>query len=761
MLWSTLAISAPWVSSTALAATDLPDQILVLRAPPSTRLSAEHVPGDAVVRLKIVSPPRETLETLRSQRGSFVRDVEHLLLANGRLELMLRLTTDAVEVSVRRLRSPSAWAIELTPRPVPPFPKRSDMLGFLPGVPRVPFRPVILPPPSRDTPCTGNPDAPALLERSGRTISTEAQLESQLSLVDEPMCRAWIISSWAADTLEAGAPPAAFERWAYLFAVRTYDWPLHPAAFARASLVAAEVLTRRGYYPEAEALLADADRYGPQHAVSRAMALAGLFFERDERNEAETLYAELVAEGFEPSTIVKASTGRALNALSGGDTAGALAHVERARRAIEAPEGLPGALWVLGTEAALARNEIELARKYADWAARSADTDERAFGILRLADLEHRRGRTKSALKGWDIAEASRVRCVPELVQLRRVVASEKDVREIYRRLESQSSFALCEATQMEALYGLAEIHLSRGEELLALEPALRIAKEGVSRWGPARPQRALVTRIAASAVKRLERAEDPAELVRFFEAHLEPFVHLLAPESKHIIANAYREVGAPERAAHDLLDLVITQPDYPRREQLVLDLGYAFLGAKDTYRTDLVLRDLEANQASTASHWRRRRLVGRYQAAVGHPDRALSALSQARAAAPAGDIRKSVELEIARLQLEEGKLGAAVASYAAAADSDAIEPSELAALGIDLISECSRSCSQAVLERAAKTFSSRVGPDGLSPRLIELLDRRGVDGIASATASEPESSTREQLWSRLDALGINPLSKR
>lgn len=708
-----------------------------------------------MAELTIIRPPADATETLSKQRGPFVRSVEHISREGDELRLLLRLTTSAADIKARRIRRPGAWTLTFTPQRKAPFPTPERTIGHLPGLVELPHRPVLFPHPPRDTPCAGNPDGEDLQDSPRLDFPSELELEEKLAMLPEPICRSWVTSRFALRALEAGKTVAAFERWAFLFAINPAPWRLHPEAYAQASLVVAEILTRLEYLPEARAILADASRFRARHAPFRAMALANHLSLQDRFDEAETLYAQLVAEGFKPWTVHRASLARVLNALTGGDPAGALAHTERASRAIPRVESLPGDLWVVGGEAALALGELALARNYYERAARSHGRESRALGLMRLADLEVRARRVRSAKKGWTLASAAGGwPCLDDHLHLRRVLTGEKDTKEILIFLDGVSGFSRCPAVKMEADYARAMISLFRGEEQLALAPTLRLIRNGSTRWRTAGPQRKTFTKIAQSAIGRLDRYREPADLVAFYERELETHSKLLEEGTRFRVAQAYVAIGASMRGAIEMLDLLTEKPKVPFRRDLMLSLGEAFLSARDTYRTDLIIRHLQTLSLGRDA-WRLARLEGRYAAALGRDERAASALRRALANLPSGDRRAKTSLDLARTYVRLGRVPAATEAVLAAATSPSLRRDALLPPAIHILSECARSCSTDRLRSLTNRMLSSVGRSVLTPRLVGLLARRGVLD-ATATDAEPSEPAYDvsKLWSRLEQVG-------
>ncbi len=732
----------------AAAEPPLPDQVLILRAPATTRLELDHRTGDRAFRLTAKNPPPGMRATLAEQRGPYVTGVEHLRRQGDETSLLVRLSTAAVTLKLRRLRRPTAFAIELIPLPRPPSPPLSELVGRVAGIVQAPPWPILLPVAPVEHPCTGNRDASAALRRHAHFTST-AELDRWLDLVTEPMCRTYCVAELAAGALAQGANLSPFERWAYTFSGQTRKWPLYPEAYAQVSLVAAEILTRLEYHPEARAILADASRYRETDAVARAMALANHFAARGERSEAETLYAQLVAEGFDPWIIYQASLGRAMNALAGDDLLGALSHVEMAQRRLGAVTDFPGTLWTVGGEAALARGEASLARRAFERLARARDPEDRALGLLRLADLEARSGRTKSALKGWEMARVAGRHCIDDHVHLRRVLALEENPGEVSRFLKSQAEFSRCPAVRLEAEFAQAVTALERGDHAGALDAAF--AAERAEGWDFAvvRPAAELLDRVAREALARLERERDPAGLVLLFEARLEPRVLGFDPRTRLRIAEAYHQVGASMRGAEELIRLLTDHPGLPFREEATVRLGEALLAANDSFRTDLVLRHLDGRFPAGRERVERRWLWGRYEAAMKRPQRALSHLVAARQGSGAGDRAAEIALDEAKVLLSLGRPLEAANALTAAAEAETLPPEALLAPVITSLSELARSGPTGPLPGLAKALVPRVGEDQISGRLASALARRRA--WPGADSEDPS----RQLYGRLEALGV------
>lgn len=735
------------------AAERIPDQVLVLRSPSTTSVQVSHVRGDEVAVVTLRRPPLDATQILRAQRGVFIRDVEHLSREGDSLKLLLRLSTDAVTLSARRIRRPSAWTITLTPDDTLAFPAARKTIGYLPGLTAPPHKPVLFPAAPEDTPCAGQPDGEDLQSREQIDFQTELELEERLSVVTDPVCRHWVLSRYALRAMEADRNLEPFERWAFLFAIREEGWAIQKEAYAQVSLVVAELLSRQAYEPEAETLLREATRYRRSHAPFRAMALANHLSRQERFDEAETLYKQLVTQGFEPWIIHRASLARALNSLDGGDVMGTLAHVEKAAQLIGEADAMPGDLWMVGGEAALAKNELALARQHFERAARGSTAAEKGMGLLRLADLEARAGRTKSARKGWLVAEAmGGPECLSDHIHLRRVLSLERDRSEVIRFLESNARYSRCDAVRMEADYARALVHLKRGEELAALAPVLRVISRGSSRWGLSGPHRAMLTRVARKAVETRARHHDPAALVTVFEEELEKHARALDPRTRLLVGKAYVEVGAAARGASELMDLLLDEPSAPFREELLLSLGEGFLASGDVYRTDLILRHLETKYPTGPQSWRRFRLLGRFEAQRGRPGPALAAFGVAKSKLPSGDRRAEIALDTANALLARNRVPAAIEALLTAASSPRVENSQLLPAAIRGLSECARVCSQPTLRRATRSLVDRLGMEAFTPRLVSRLARRRAlaTTAGTSTAGSPPSTA---LWSRLDAL--------
>ena len=638
------------------------------------------------------------------------------------------------------------------------FPEPSKLIGRLPGLTDPPTRPVLFPEEPRDTPCTGNPDARSLLMDLTPVLLSELELEQKTREIGDPNCRDWAISRLAAAALSDGRDLRPFERWAFLFAFRPGDWARRPTAAAHISLVVAEVLDRQGYLPEVEALLGRSERFGAQEAPFRAMAVANHLATEGRQDDADAVYSELTRVGFDPWIIYQASLGGALNALAHGKPDRVLRYVGRAAALLDRSGVYPGGLWVVGGETALAQGKTTRARQFYERAAQSELERVRALGLLRLADLELRAGRRESALRGWEMSEAIASPCLQEHVHLRRVLTLEENRLETTRYLQSQAQHSRCPSLKMESLYASALINIHRGQELDALSPARALLKGGYSRWGSTRPERAVFTITARSAVERFQRHRDPAALVQFFEVHLEDHAHLLDAPTRATVARAYIAIGAAARGARELRRLLTDFPKPARRRELILDFGRALLEAGDTYRTDLVLRYLQSKFGEEERlDYRYQTLAGDYALAVNRPAEALQHLTRARSAAPAGDRQGEIALKLIGPQLALGRVGPATRALSQALRAQHLNDSSLVPPAIRVLSTCIRECKKETLRGTLTQVVDRLGSDSLTPRLSARLKSRG---LLPGDDRPPEKT----LWSRLDSLeegrGTEPFPK-
>ena len=730
------------------SAAEVPDQVLILRSNSTTKLKVLHTEGDLIARLIIYSPPPDALTILRQQVGPFVRKIDHESLEGSRLQLTLRLTTGAVKIRPYRIKAPPSWTVTFTTRKQINFPDRAKLIGQASGLLKIPHYPTLLPAPQRDHPCTGNQDGEAILRGPMRHFETELSFLELVGDIAEPICRSWASAQLAAAALENQKALDPFNRWAFSFAAETQPWPFFSREFGHASLIAAEILSRSRYIPEAELLLRDGSRYKPSDAPFRAMVLANHLSSLHKHDEAETLYAQLIKEGFEPLILYRASLARTLNALSGGDVLGVMKYVEIATRLLPTYKELPAILWNIGGEAALALGEIRLARKYFKRAARSQGYAQQGLATLRLGDLELRAGRRKSALQGWAISQAKGWRCSQQLVHFRRVLTLEKDISEVMNYLQSSKKFSSCREISVEAGFALVEIYLKRGDLQLALDAALDLQRLSSTPWGKLSPEHVLLTKIARASAEQHMRHLDPAGLVDFYENRLIEHAHAFDNRTRFLIGQAYADIGVGSRASIELLELLIDQPNIGFKHELLCELGEAFLLANDHYRASLVVRNLKTLNPPPSIRWRFHMLAAEYNRTVSRYETALKHLQLAESKLPPGDRMALANLSKAKVLSALGRTTSASKALKIASSSNRVTTEDLLAPSTSILSECIRNCTRDTLRSTLNRVLARIGRESLTPRLRVNLRRIGL--LPQEKQPPDEKDTKEELWTRL-----------
>lgn len=732
----------------------LPDQLLIIKAPLSTKLRIDHRQGDAVARFYFTNPPSEILSSLDQQRGPFAHTFVQESLERNRLTVRVLLSTDALQIASKRVKHPSAWVISLTPRTTPYFPPRSALIGRLIGIVHVPSRPTLFADAPRDTPCSGNPKGEHLLSKDTLNISTEQALEKFTDAVVEPRCRTWLTSQLARQRLEAGGNIDIFQRWAFIFSSDQDTWATHTRAYSQASIIAAEVLSRLEYIPEADLILRDRRRFHTREYVSRTMALANHLSRIGQYNHAETLYGQLLRKGFQPQIIYSASLGRLRNFIAGNDPIGALKSVEEAFRSLPEVDQLPNTLWSLGGEGALAQDQPGLARKYFTRAARSKGRKGQALALIRLGDLEHSINRLESATTGWDMALKKGGNCNQAHIHLRKIVAFEPNISEILIVLKKLRRFSACFDVQLEAEYALGVIHLYRNNISEALDVARKIANRGTKKWGLKAPQQSLIGRVAEKSIASYERHMEFAEIVDLYEKELYPYRNRLDLLTKYRIAKAFDRIGTSERSAYELLELLVKNPNLEFQQDLIFTLGEVLIRANDLYRSDLILRHLSTSKQKKSNEWRYHRLAGLHDIASARPKSGIIQLRKAKKLLPSGDRRRKLEFHLASAYISTADIENAAYSLISATKSLSISAEKLLPVSITLLSECLRVCSQNVLKDLYFAVLSRIKYADLPSRIKAQLRLREIYPATEIEQSDDETRHQE-LWNRLTTLGL------
>ncbi len=733
---------------------NLPDQILVLKTEnPKTSLKIRHVPGDKVARLFVKNPAADLLEVLNRQTGVYLLKAEHQIHAHSTQEILLRLSTDAVRIKVDRLKRPRGYTIALISSPKLPLPAPGRLLGHIPGIFTRPKVPVLFPSYARDTPCTGHRVAEDILAHDKDVFNTKEQLERRVADLIEPICRSYVISRLAAKAMERSLPVNAFERWAFNFAEDGNIWQRNRDSNTYASLVAAEVLSRKGYFPEAETLLTSKARFRRKSFASyHALAFANSLQFRGRFNEAETLYAQLVKKEFHASTIYYASLGRALNALNGEDPTGALIHAETALKLLPNYELFPGSLWIVGGEAALALGWLDLSQKHYRRAAKSNSVADRGIAELRLGDLEARRHQSskwkKKAHAHYNSAQKAGGECFRELLHFRRTILDTRNRDKVLRFVKAAKSQSICEAERLEALFAISMAHLYANEDDDALAPAESLLETGQSKWGSAEPHKALITAISASIIDRMVRHQNWYAIAELYEKRLYQHKAQMTHKSVYWTGVAYDKVGLHQRGADLLLQLLTEKPRLRFKTDLIIALTTALLRQKDEYRGGLVCKYYFTRHSKAPKQWKMRQLAAEFDLMRNRPQEALKHLRKA-ASAPKGDARilNAFLRADAHARLEKANLAASELSWIMRQRHHL--DIDTRGLGVRIFSLCARKCGKKVLNRLLASSPRDMHQNLVTDRVKYLMEKRGI-ASASIEDSPDKKKGDTSLWDRL-----------
>lgn len=725
---------------------------MVLKSSNNTKVSVNHISGDDVAEIIIENPPSNALEVMQEQTGGYAHSFEHQSLEANSLTVRAILSNGALNIEAKRIQSPPAWIISFIPNTQLPFPKRSELVGRVVGITSAPEYPVIFPPTPRDNPCTGNRHGELLLSQPPMVIVSGISLEQATQDIVEPICKSWVHAQLARSALENLQNIAPYQRWAFYFATNESMWELHKESYSQASLIAFEVLSRLDYIPEAELVIRDTKRFTSKAAVPKTLSLANHFAHLKKHNKAETLYRELIREGFSPDVLYKASLGRLLNLLDGEDPISGIKSVEKAYNLLPKDQHTTGILWNLGGEGALALGQPILAQKFYARAARSSDTLQQGRALLRLADLEAQIGRFKSANTGWKISKSKKWRCANSYIHLRNVLVNEKSVKEINSFLQKSSRFSLCETVRLEANYAITLINLINRDFEAAISEAKKVIEEGTALWGDTPPHRSLITRVAEYIFSYYDRHRAYAKSIELFERDFVHYKERLTPETRFLVGQAYIKIGASQRAAIELQELLIAHPNTSFSFDLMYQLGLALIKAKDPYRAELVVRHLNTLDKPKDFLWKYEHLAILSNLKENRPKEALKHIPKALAALPSGDRYSEMEFLRAKAYQKIGNPENAAKSLQTALSSPLITKQRALPLSINILSECIRRCSTSVLRKTTESIVSHLSIESIPPRLRMHLNKVSILREKKDDTGEDPQRT---LWNKLNSFGI------
>lgn len=637
------------------APSEVSEQIVVVRLPSAqSKAEISHRRGDAVAVLEVTRPPANLLATLAGQTGRFFRGVDRRGVMGDRAVVALELSSDAVEIALRRIDETPAIILTFGPIRNPRHPDHRALFGAIPGLFEPGRLPLPLPGEPDDAPCPGH----IANDRLAWSVPA-ADASERLGLVSDRECGHYLIAQLAAEAINAGRSLEPFERWAFHFDAWRV-WPEHRRAFSVVALVVAGVLSRSGYYPEAEVVLGASDLFAArslQHYQAVGLAHLGLVRGRDEdiKDLVEALLETQAPEDVKALAGLVAMLSETLR----GSTSNALSMARSTWASLDDPEAFGGPLSAFAGEVALAGRDGATAKTWFTRAAESRHPRARRAGQLRLADFAAQAGRFRRAKR-----ILARVRpetpCDEALVELREKVMSLGEADAVLRLLENTVKEPSCPAELREARFALAQTYVQVGLPELAIPLAWTLESELPVEYRSIYTPLPMLERAFREAAARLARHERWQDLTLLYEGHVaeKAAMELLDGLTLVHIARAYIESGAPQSGSTVLTMRFAKGVSDESRLSVVLSLVNTYLAANDTYRANLVLDYFEKTFGPATRFWLSLNR-GRLAMLNGEPGAALEELEGVET--PAGD-PTFIKLELqarAHLALEEPILAA------------------------------------------------------------------------------------------------------
>lgn len=728
-------------SATPVFASDgVSEQIVVVRLPSqASQITVSHQRGDAVVLLEAIDPPSGLVKTLEAQTGRFFRRAEHREMVGRRAVVALELSSEAVEISTKRVSKTPAIILTFEASANPLHPDHRSLFGAVPGVFEVGRLPLPLPPEAGDAPCPGR----IANDRLAWAVPAE-HVDERFSLISDPYCAEYLASRLAMEAANSGRSLAPFERWAYNFDPSRV-WSDHRRSHALVALVVGGVLARTAYYPEAEVVFGESRLFRPRSLrYYQALGMAHLELVRGRESEVRAIVDPLLESSAPDEVKAQGAIVMMLASTRVGQAEDALRAAERAWAAISDPPAAGGRVAALAGEVALADGKTRVAERWFEHAFSSEDGEPRRAAALRLADFWARRGafrRAKRVLARVDPVTA----CEEALVGLRRRVMAMQEADEVLRFLEQTVQKPVCPAELREARFALAQTYVQVGLPEMAVPLAWQLRDELPIDYQHTNEPLPLLQRAFRAAAARLVRHQRWEGLTQLYAEHVagRDALELLDGPSLLQVARAHVEAGAPETASNILTTRLAQGVDQTSRRAISSLLLEAYLEAEDAYRADLVLKHMDREFAEISDYVT---ALGRAQLAL-LEDKPSDAIRHALSVeTPSGDPTSERLETLGRAYFEVGRLDDSARAYLSALRQPMPTELEHPEIIIRILSECAREPAAAPcadLYREAK----EVVP--LGERLRAHAQRLGWDDGTAAHPDQPRKGLAEMLMER------------
>lgn len=722
------------------------DHVVVVQAPRQTEASISHVPGDRVAVLSVKNAPHQTLGILQRQTGPAMTAAERIEQMNGLLKVALHLKNETVRVRIRRLgRRSGTFSITFSIKPRPQkWDAASSIIGIVPGTPGFPEWPPAPPPVPRQNPCRQFKQVLRVLEllHADRPPSKSALLELARH-IPNPECKDYFLARVAAHRLHTDLSVDMLQRWAYEFSAKD-RWPAFPYPYSYSALVAAAVLLRTKYYPEADVLLAtDRVQVSRRLIPYRGLLMSDLLAARDDSASALRLLRAIGDQAATPALRIAAATRLVDLSARNGPAAG--------QRAVDKlTSNQPAATFGLG----FVLRAAEIAWAHRDWASaqrlfepleNSADRRARNHALLRLGDLvlrtlgDQRVGRALAFYQRID----RRDRCFFALGRLRRVLLDTSDREALERRVMDALTNPVCRGQAVEAHYAMARLSMIRNQYHFAMTLVDRAERLHADQWSSRATFKALSEQITTDAVGRLRRNRDWEKLADFYQEHLVDRSHTLSSAASEAVANALNRLGLHHQAANLLRSALNRTNAREELDDLTLSLAKSYLAGGKTYLAEIVLDYFRRVRSRSEKVWLVEQARAELFVRQGNGKAAITALDAAEISTPEGDAQQRARFLRAQAQYLLGHADDAASTLVSLLQHPWHPPLEAQGIGVKVLSICVRQCKAVNLERLLKAYQS-TGHDALiSERIRYQSAKRGV-------GPKPELEA-ESVWSRFE----------
>lgn len=745
-----------WILMLALlsapsSAEPAPGQVLLFQGARKTKVKLRFQPGDTVAYLDVRDPPAGLLKALRSEPGAVVREVERLSLSGRTLHLALHLRDADQRIRLLKRRKRRRWLFNLAFYPIegPPVLKPARLLKEIAGVipqpqPNTPF-----PSTPKTNPCETRRTAHALLDQmDGKEPLSARALRRAAGLVDAPRCRDFMMARAAIAADRAGQSLKPWSRWA--FRISSVDrWDGYPLAYSYTAMIAAHILTRLDFLPEANVLLSVGRIIKSQRLLPYlAIESADLELAYKRYGQAEQILRSLLKARPSPELATAAYHRLALAALR--DNKDAMAVVREAARRLDF-DPRHAAFWNLAGELALGAGEREEARRMFALGRRSRLPTDRAVARLRLTDMALADGAPhKAALKAYGAIKTEDP-CLRGLLKHRERTLLSRDQERLENAIEDALAAPKCPGERVELSYAAAQFALLHRDFKEALRLIVRARETQEGRWGSIGPLGALERMIAGQSIEQLSRNRAPARLVELHTRSLKRYDAQLPTHQLIDIADAYAEQGLFSEAAELLLSRLRAQPDSPLRDEMNVKLLSAYLSGEDSYRFETVERFFLAQRKRSPLLWEALQLQAEHALSKKDGKTALSALDAAEKRTPQGDPRTRAQLRRAEALYLLGRADPAALELISVLQSTWRPSLERRGVAVNVSSICARQCSPKVLDRLLQELRKYQGGALLNDRLGYLLRRRGA--LAPQAQGQPSADDKSTVWARLRAV--------